>query len=86
MVACATVDKDVEIDSNLMKKIKDNELGLKCVSFGWTSSKCTTNAIRINYFKKEDLRHEALKGVNACNKLEHEHEEASVKEMLKMQE
>ena len=40
------------------------------------------NAIRMNCCSKEDLRSEALKGISIKDIVEHEHELASVKEML----
>ena len=49
------------------------------MSFRWTSSYGTTNAIRHNYCKQEYLRHEVLKGVNAHDKLGYEDKEASAK-------
>ena len=41
------------------------------------------NAIRMNYYKKEDFRHALLKGVKTYDALEHACKEASVKEILK---
>ena len=43
------------------------------------------NEIRMNDYKQEDLRYDLLKGVNIYDKLEYEHEEVSIEEVLKTQ-
>ena len=83
MVVGTKIDKDNEINNNLMQRFKDHELGLKYVSFKGALENRITNSIRINYFKKEDLQHELLKGVNVHDKSKHECEESSTKETLK---
>ena len=83
MVVYTAIDKYVEIDDKLIERFKDHELGLKHVPFQWTLSNDIINLIRMNYYKKEDFRCKALKAVNTCEKLEHECEEESVKEILK---
>ena len=52
------------------------------MSFKWNSAKGIINAIRMNYYAKEDLRFEVLKGISVSDSVEHECDLASVKEML----
>ena len=60
----------------------DDDLGIKHILFKWTSSAGTTNAIRINYNNKDDLRFEVLKMISAHDKMEYECELPSAKEKL----
>ena len=60
----------------------DKELGIKHVSFKWTTSTGIMNAIGISYCNKDDVRFEVLKGISTDEKIEDECELASSKEML----
>ena len=82
MVVYATMDKEEEISKKLINVFHDNEMGIKYVSFKWTSSKGIINAIRMNYYNKDDLHFEVLKGINIHDEMEYEYELASVKEIL----
>ena len=56
MIVHATLDREEEIIKHLINFFKDNKLGLKSVSFRWTTSSRIANAIRINYCNKDELR------------------------------
>ena len=51
MIACATIDKDVEATQNLIDKLKDYELRTKNMPFRWTSSTVIVNPIKMNFHK-----------------------------------
>ena len=85
MVVCTEIDKDTKIDNKLLGICKKKELGLTHASFRWTSLNGIINYIKNNYYKKEDLRYEVLKGVNMYDKLEYEYGEAYAKKCYKMQ-
>ena len=80
-VACVTMDKEEEISAKLINEHNENDLGIKCVSFKWTSAIGITNTIRINYHNKLDLRFEGLKGMNIDDAVEYSNDISSAKEM-----
>ena len=65
MVVHATMNKGDEIS----KIFNDKELGIKHVSFKWTTSTGIINAIGINYCNKDDIRFEFLKGIGAYDEM-----------------
>ena len=75
--------KEEEISAKMTNEHNENELGIKFVSFKWTSAKGTMNAIRIKYHNKDNLRFKVLIGMDINDTIEDEHELASMKEMLK---
>ena len=48
MVAYTTMDKEEEISEKLLNVFNENELGIKCVSFQWTSSTRIINVMRMH--------------------------------------
>ena len=82
MVVFAAMEKEEEISKKLINVFNENELGMKHVSFKCKSSAGTTNALRMNRHIKDDLCFEVLKGINARDKMDHECELASTKEIL----
>ena len=83
MVACVTMDKEEEISAKMMNNYNENDFGIKFVTFEWTSATGITNAIRMDYYKKEDLRFEVLKGIRIDDAVEHGTYLSGVKEMLR---
>ena len=79
LVVHATMDEKEEISTKTTNDDNENELGIKCVSFKWTSAKDITKTTRMNYCDKEDLRFEVLKGISINDVSPYEHDLASVK-------
>ena len=80
VVACVTMGKEEEISTKLINKCNENDIGIKYVSFKWTSAIGITNAIRINYYNKLDLRFEVLKGMTIDDTVECSNGISSAKE------
>ena len=53
MFAHSKIDKDTEINQKSTDKLKEHELGFKCMSFRWTSSTGAINAIKMNCNKRK---------------------------------
>ena len=83
LVVHVTMDEEEDISAKMINECNENELGIKFVSFRWTSAKGITNAIRMNYCNKDDLRFEVLIGKIINDTIEHDCELVSVKETLK---
>ena len=83
LVVHVTIDKEEEMSAKMTNEHNENELGIKCVPFKWTSTKGMTNTIRMSYYDKDNLRFEVLIGININNTIECEYEVANVKETLK---
>ena len=81
VVVYATMDKEEEIGTKMINKHNENDLGIKHVSFKWTSANGVINAIRINCYDKADLRFEVLKGLKIDDTVEHNDDISSVKEI-----
>ena len=82
MVVHATMNKEEEISAKLLNAHDGNKLGIKFFSFKWTSSTEIKNAIKMNYFNKEDLSFEMLKGISVKDTVGHECETSIAKEIL----
>ena len=82
LVVHVTMDKEEDFSAKMINECNENELGIKFVSFKWTSAKGIINAIIMNYYKKEDLQFVVLRGISINDALEHEHELEIVKETL----
>ena len=83
VVVHVTMDKEEEISGKMTNEYNKNDLGIKFVSFKWTSARGIMNAMRMNYHKKEDLRFEILKRIRIDDTVEHRNDLSSVKEMLR---
>ena len=55
VVVCVTLDKEEETSTKMINKPDENNLGIICVSFKWTSAIRIMNAIRIHCYDKLDL-------------------------------
>ena len=75
-------DESEKIVIDLLESVKDNNLGLRCVSFKFSTREGIVNAIRINFQREKQLRFEVLKGVKVEDEVEHEGEKGSIKQVL----
>ena len=55
-------NKSENIDADLIEKLKDNNLGLRHVSFKLSTKEGIINAMIINFHRKNQLRFKLLKG------------------------
>ena len=71
-----------KIGGDSLESFKDNNLGLRCVSFKLSAREAIMNAIRIEFQGIKQLWFEVLKGVNAEDKVECEGEKWTTKQVL----
>ena len=74
MVSCGVENESENIDKYLLERIKGNNLGLRHVSSKFSNKEGITNAIKINFYRENQLHFEALKGVTVENDVEHKGE------------
>ena len=72
LVAYGILNESESIDNNLVESFKDNELGLRCVSFKSSSFEGIVNRIRMNYQRESRLWFEVLKDVRVEEEVEYE--------------
>ena len=75
--------KSESIDNKLVESFKNNELGLRCFSFKWSSVEGIINGIRMNYQRENQLWFEVLKCARAEEEVECEGEKEHLKKFCK---
>ena len=55
MGVCTAIDREDELSKKLINVFKDNELGLKFVSFLWSASNGAVSSKQMNYCNKDDV-------------------------------
>ena len=59
------VENESELtDKYLLERFKDNNLGLRYVSFKISTKEGITNELGMNFYRENQLRFEVIKGVN----------------------
>ena len=85
-VVCGLKNESETIDIDLLELLKDNELGVRCVSFKLSTKEVIANAIRTIDWRKKQLWFKVLKGAPVEDEVEYEGEKGTIKEVLQQAE
>ena len=82
LVTHATIDVSEECDTKLINVRRVNELGLRHVSFRKSNDECVVAAMRMNYYKDDELRFVVLHDAAVDDQVNYNGERGKLKRML----